>query len=154
MRTLSDPRVFGIAVLLATAVGLTRPSSGSGQPGPKTKNGNSAGDACCTVTAINAATGAITLKVVATGATCTVTASDRASLGHFAVGDRLSFQAQPSGATGNAASGTTSGGGSGCGSNVGRNADTRPKECIGTNSAGQQFKTVCPTGVPVKAATP
>lgn len=76
--------------------------------------------------------------------------ADPSQVKAFKVGDKLDFKrAEPASATASAASagGTTS-----CGSNVGRNEDTRPKDCVATNSAGQTIKIACPQGVPIKTS--
>lgn len=101
--------------------------------------------ACCTITAIDARTGTVTGKVTATNAVFTLKVADASWLKALAVGQALDFSEDVA-CTGNAATGTTN-----CGSNVGRNADTRPKECIATNSAGQQYKVTCPDNVPTRA---
>src|SRR5688572_23663818 len=140
-------------VLLAVVFAGTSVTSAEAQGGveaAKTKLAKA--EACCAIVAVNPATGAVTLKVLATGVTCYLT-TDRAALRTFVAGDQIALQfGGPTGATGQAASSTTSGGGSACGSNVPRNADTRPKDCIATNSAGQQSRTTCPPGVPIKTA--
>jgi hypothetical protein len=115
---------------------------------------------CCSVVSTDAATNTVTAKATASGATFKfqVPAS---MLAGFKANDTLRLDlAEPvgattTGATASAASagGTTSGGGSTSGgSNVGRNTDTRPKDCIATNSAGQQIRVACPPNVPIKAA--
>jgi hypothetical protein len=158
MRIPNSARALASGVAILAALVLVGAPAASAQPRPAAKSKPAPAGSCCTVTAIDRTAGVIMLKVLATGVTCTVTTGDRTALRRFAVGDQLAFQAgAPTGATGNAASGTggpTSGSGSSCGSNVGRNADTRPKDCVATNSAGQQVRVACPTGVPIKTATP
>lgn len=115
---------------------------------------------CCNVVSTDAATNTVTAKVTSSGATFKLQVPAN-MLATFKANDALRLDpAEPVGATttGAAASaasagGTTSGGGSTSGgSNVGRNADTRPKDCIATNSAGQQIRVACPPNVPIKAA--
>jgi hypothetical protein len=113
------------------------------------RNKTARAEPCCNVTAVDVATGTVSVKLLATGAITSFAVRDRATISQFTIGTTLAFQAAPEPAcTSNAA--TSSGTGTNCGSNVGRNADTRPKECIATNSAGQQYRVACPTGVPIK----
>ena len=111
-----------------------------------------AGEPCCSVVAVDATNCAVTLKDAKTGRTFQVAVLDKAWLKTLKVGKAVDIaKAQPTGSTGSAASSgttaTTSGAGSSsCGSNVPRGADTRPKECVATNSAGQQVRVVCPPG--------
>jgi hypothetical protein len=115
-------------------------------------------DRCCAVVSIDAKAGTVTARITATGKAFTITDLSASELTAFKVGATFDMACgvPPSGGTGvtgnaaGGATGTSSGGGSGCGSNVGRNADTRPKDCVATNSAGQQFKVACPPGVPIK----
>lgn len=115
---------------------------------------------CCGVVSTDAGTNTVTAKVTATGATFKFQVP-AGMLASFKANDALRIDlAAPindatTGATASAASagGTTSGGGSSSGgSNVGRNADTRPKDCIATNSAGQTVKVACPPNVVIKAS--
>ena len=119
------------------------------------------GEPCCNVVSTDAATNKVTAKVTATGATFKIHVP-ASMLASFKANDVLRLDlAEPVGATssgatasGASATGTTSGGGSTSGgSNVGRNADTRPKDCVATNSAGQTVKVACPPNVPIKASS-
>jgi hypothetical protein len=106
---------------------------------------------CCSVVSIDLKAGTVTAKVTATGKTFTLTDITAAQAGGFKVGARLDLAcAVPpnsgTGAVGSAANSTN------CGSNVPRNADTRPKNCVATNSAGVEIKIACPENVPIKVA--
>ena len=133
----------GLALVISGAIVAAQVSTGAAKS-PRTDPL----EPCCAVVSIDAKAGTVTAKVTATGKTFTLTDISTAELGRFKVGAPvdLTCGVPPTGGgtgvTGNAASG--------CGSNVGRNADTRPKECIATNSAGVQTKIACPEGVPIK----
>lgn len=129
------------------------PALVAGQPATGAKGGTNnmkPGEPCCGIVAVNTTTGMVTFRVLATGSTSTMCVADPSQVKAFKVGDKLDFKrAEPASATASAASagGTTS-----CGSNVGRNEDTRPKDCVATNSAGQTIKIACPQGVPIKTS--
>lgn len=98
-------------------------------------------DPCCNIVAINARTGMVTYAFKATGARFSFRVPV-SSVRNFAVGQVVNvgtsdgLQCQS-----NAAS---SGNTTRCGTNVPRDADTRPKDCIATNSAGQSWPVPCP----------
>jgi uncharacterized membrane protein YgcG len=152
-------RTAGIAAGCALACGLVAHASQDTIGTQAAKSKVHKGEPCCNVVSTDAATNTVTAKATATGATFKfeVPASLLAS---FKANDVLRLDlAEPAGAaasgataSGASAGGTTSGGGSSSGgSNVGRNVDTRPKDCIATNSAGQQVKVACPSNVVIKA---
>lgn len=104
---------------------------------------------CCAVVSINTQTGVVTAKVTATGKTFTLSDIPAGAIGNFKVGATLDLACAvpPNSGTGVAGSAATS---TNCGSNVPRNADTRPKNCVATNSAGVEIKVACPENVPIK----
>jgi hypothetical protein len=152
-------RTAGIAAGCALACGLWAHASQDTAATQVVKSKIHRGEPCCSVVSTDAATNTVTAKVTATGATFKIQVPANL-LASFKANDALRLDpAEPagataSGATASGASGTTSGGGSSSGgSNVGRNTDTRPKDCVATNSAGQEVKVVCPPNVVVKPAS-
>lgn len=99
------------------------------------------GEPCCGVQSVNRRTGTVTAVVKATGERFTFRAG-RAFLRSLRVGEALAFTP----AAESTACAATSAPSRSCGTNVPRDADTRPKECVTTNSAGQTIKVPCPPG--------
>ncbi len=162
-----------LSLYLAAALALAA-ASGDAQLTPRT--GMTPGEPCCGVIAVNKATGIVTLKVLATGATTSMCVSQSSDLSRFNVGDKVSFApsappnkirsleplnegrgiapkaAKPSAPPNEVRNAATAGAGgtTSCGSNVGRNEDTRPKECVAKTSTGQEIKIACPQNVPIR----
>lgn len=136
----------GLALLVSGAIVAAQVSTGA----PKGARVDPL-EPCCAVVSINTQTGVVTAKVTATGKTFTLTDLTAAQAGAFKVGATLDLvcAVPPNSGTGVVGSAATS---TNCGSNVPRNADTRPKNCVATNSAGVEIKIACPENVPIKQA--
>lgn len=130
-------------IILVAVVGLLLlPLTLQAQTGTDAaKKKTAPGEPCCSVVAVDARTGVVTYAFRATDARFTFRVPV-SGLRNWQVGQTLDVgtsdgvQCQSNAAT--------SGASTRCGSNVDRNADTRPKDCIATNSAGQSFPVPCP----------
>jgi hypothetical protein len=127
--------------------GARRPPAGAGECAPahaqrtgtaadRLKDKVNPGTPCCAITAVDQRTGVVTARVNATGATYQFTLADRSALAGLRVGQAIAGVSCAA-----SAGGTTK-----CGNNSPRDADTRPKECTTTDSAGREIKVVCPPG--------